>query len=72
MVCPKDIGGAPPHKNNLNWKKLGFKPSGLKVDTTLWLTLFPPHSPTCSLADDPEASAALDPHLNIGLRRQTS
>ncbi len=45
----------------------GFKPSGLKADTTLWLSLFPPHSSTCSLADDLEA--LLDPRLNIGLRR---
>ncbi len=69
--APKDMGGAPPHNNNL----IGRSPVGvlksvcLKLTTTAGIALSSLRSSTCSLADDPEASVALDPRLNIGLRK---
>ncbi len=36
---------------------------------TAGISLSSLRSSTCSLADDPDASVALDPHLNIGLRK---
>ncbi len=41
----------------------------LKLTTTARIFLSYLRSSTCSLADDPEASVALDPRLNIGLRK---
>ncbi len=70
--APKDMGGAPPHKNNL----IGRSPVGvqksvcLKLTTTFGTLSLLLHSSTCSLADNPEASVALDPCLNIGLRKR--
>ncbi len=62
--APKDMGRAPPHKNNL----IGRSPVGvlksvcLKLATT-FETLF------IYLYIYPEASVALDTRLNIGLRK---
>ncbi len=39
------------------------------ASTTAGISLSSLRSSTCSLADDPDASVALDPHLNIGLRK---
>ncbi len=63
--APKDMGGAPPHNNNL----IGRSPVGVLKSVCLKLTTTAGSSSTCSLADDPEASVALDPRLNIGLRK---
>ncbi len=65
-------GGMPPHKNNL----IGTAAVGvsklvpLKTNNTALDLSRSPRSSTCSLANDPEASVALDPRLNIGLRKR--
>ncbi len=71
MVCPKRHGRRSAPQEQSDWKK----PSGrteirlFKTDHHVWNSLSSPRSSTCSLADDPEASVALDTRLNIGLRK---
>ncbi len=54
--APKNMGGAPPHKNNLIGTATvgGSKSSWLKMNTTAFSSLLF----TCSLADEPEASSS--------------
>ncbi len=67
MVRPKDMGGAPPHKNNLigtaagGVSKLGpLKTTHAALNRSL---LFHPRASTCLLPDEPEAPVVLDPRL---------
>ncbi len=71
VVCPKRHGQGSAPQEQSDWKK----PSGrtkirlFKTGHHVWNALFLLRSSTCLLADDPEASVALDTRLNIGLRK---
>ncbi len=71
VVCPKRHGRGSAPQEQSDWKKhRGRTEIRLFKTERSKCGVHSPRSSTCSLADDPEASVALDPRRNIGLRKR--